>query len=104
MILLLKAGAKEDNWLKRQLIYKQIELNEKYHNQGGQAVKDFANILLHSLPQMFFILLPTLCADFKTALHPQKRIIIMSITVFSAFTFTFSVSSTMLTLFGLRGA
>jgi|APGre2960657404_1045060.scaffolds.fasta_scaffold49078_2 hypothetical protein len=53
------ASGKKDSWLKKQLIYKQIELNEKYHNRGGgEALKDFADILLHSLPQIFFILLP----------------------------------------------
>ena len=96
----LKAGAKHDNWLRRQLIYKQIELNEKYHNQGGQAVKDFADILLHSLPQIFFILLPIFALILKLLYIRRKNYYYVNHGIFSIHFYIFWFL-TMLILFGL---
>ena len=72
----LKAGNNKDGWVRRQLIYKEIELNEKYNNEGGTVLKDYANILLHSLPQMLFILLPLFALDTEIALYPQERLLL----------------------------
>jgi Protein of unknown function (DUF3667) len=95
----LAAGVK-DNWLKRQLVYKQIELNEKYHNQGGQAVKDFADILLHSLPQIFFILLPIFALILKLLYFRRKNYYYVNHGIFSIHFYIFWFL-TMLILFGL---
>ncbi|MBK9533499.1 MAG: DUF3667 domain-containing protein [Chitinophagaceae bacterium] len=97
----LKAGRKEDGWLKRQLIYKEIELNEKYGTNTGQAFKDFAGILLHSLPQMFFILLPLFAMILKLLYFRSKNYYYVNHGIFSLHFYIFSFI-TMLVLFGLN--
>lgn len=95
------ASGKKDNWFRRQLIYKQIELNEKYQNQGGgQALKDFADILLHSLPQIFFILLPIFAFILKLLYIRRKEFYYVNHGIFSIHFYIFSFI-TMLILFGL---
>ena len=55
---LLKAGVKKDNWLQKMLVYKNIEINEKYRNNSRQAIVNLVNKVQHSIPQMLFLLLP----------------------------------------------
>lgn len=97
----LKADRKEDGWLKRQLIYKEIELNKKYGNNTGQAYKDFAYILLHSLPQLFFILLPLFALILKGLYFRSKDYYYVNHGIFSLHFYIFSFI-TMLVLFGLN--
>lgn len=52
------AAGKNDNWFRRQITYREIEINKKYNNNFSQFFKDFNYLLAHSLPQMFFALLP----------------------------------------------
>jgi hypothetical protein len=95
------AAGNKDNWIRRQLIYKQIELNEKYRNQGGgQALKDFADILLHSLPQIFFILLPIFAFILKLLYIRRKEFYYVNHGIFSIHFYIFWFIS-MLILFGL---
>jgi Protein of unknown function (DUF3667) len=54
----IKSGKKDHNWVQRQLIYKEIEINEKFKANPGEGFKTFVELLMHSLPQMFFISLP----------------------------------------------
>lgn len=79
----LATGKKKDNWFRRQLIYKEIELNEKYRDKGGQIVKDFADILLHSLPQIFFILLPLFALILKMLYIRRKEYYYVNHGIFS---------------------
>jgi len=94
------ATGKKDNWLRRQLIYKQIEINEKYPNQGGEALKDYLNILLHSLPQIFFILLPIFALILKLLYIRRKDYYYVNHGIFSIHFYIFSFI-TLLILFGL---
>jgi hypothetical protein len=95
------AAGKKDNWLRRLLIYKQIELNEKYHNRGGgEALKDFADILLHSLPQIFFILLPIFALILKLLYIRKREYYYVNHGIFSIHFYIFWFI-TMLILFGL---
>jgi hypothetical protein len=55
---LIKSGVKKDNWLKRIITYKSIELNEKYHNNARLVITNLLDKLQHSIPQMLFVLLP----------------------------------------------
>jgi hypothetical protein len=97
----LASGKRKDNWVRRLLIYKQIELNKKYHNLGKeQAVKDFLNILLHSLPQIFFILLPIFALILKILYIRRKEYYYVNHSIFSIHFYIFSFI-TMLILFGL---
>ncbi len=79
----LDAGKVKDNWLRRQLIYKNIELNERYQNQGWQVLKDFQNIFLHSLPQIFFILLPLFALILKLLYIRRKEYYYVNHGIFS---------------------
>lgn len=69
---LLKAGVENDGWIKRAFVYKQIELDEKYHRDGNKVIASFINALLHSFPQMLFISLP-LFALFLKLLYFRKK-------------------------------
>jgi hypothetical protein len=94
------ASDKKDNWMRRQLIYKQIELNEKYPNQRGEALKDYLNILLHSLPQVFFILLPLFALILKLLYIRRKEYYYVNHGIFSIHFYIFFFL-TLLILFGL---
>ena len=69
---LLKAGVKKHNWLERTLVYKQLELNEKYQHDGNKILTSFINSLVHSFPQMLFISLP-LFALFLKLLYIRRK-------------------------------
>lgn len=97
----LNSGKKKHNWFQRQLIYKEIELNEKYHNEGGKAVKDYANILLHSLPQMLFFLLPLFALILKMLYIRRKDFYYVNHSIFSIHFYIFSFI-TMLVIFALN--
>lgn len=95
------ASGRKDSWVKRQLIYKQIKLNEKYEHQGGgQALKDFSDILLHSLPQIFFILLPIFAFILKLLYIRRREYYYVNHGIFSLHFYIFWFIA-MLVLFGL---
>ena len=62
---MLASGKKDHNWLQRQLIYKEIAMNEKYNNDPAEILKAFKHTLVHSFPQMLFISLPLLALILK---------------------------------------
>jgi hypothetical protein len=55
---LIKKGVVKPSWLKREITYKQIELNNKYHDHEGKFLSDFLESVQHHFPQMLFISLP----------------------------------------------
>ena len=55
---LMAGGGKKDNWLKRTLVYKEIEINEKYSKDRSKFLVEFFNTLMHHFPQMLFVSLP----------------------------------------------
>jgi hypothetical protein len=97
----LKTGAAKNGWLMRKLIYKQIDLNERYNNEGGDFVKDYLNILLHSLPQLLFILLPLFALILKFLYKGQKEYFYVNHSIFTIhiYIFTFIL---MLVMFGIK--
>ena len=90
----------KDNWLMRQLTYKQIEISQKYKDEGGRAITEYLNILLHSLPQMFFILLPLFALILKLLYRRRKEYYYVNHSIFSIHFYIFTFIS-MLILFGL---
>jgi len=96
----LRSGKKEHNWFQRQLIYKNIEVNEKYKGNVKEAFSAFANILFHSLPQMFFILLPLFAGILKLLYIRQKRYYYVNHGIFSVHFYIFSFIA-MLFMFSL---
>jgi len=99
---LLKSGAKKHNWLQRQFIYKEIEINEKFKDRPGETFIDLGNILLHSLPQMFFISLPIFAFWLKLLYIRRKEYYYVNHAIFSIHFFNF-IFIAMLVLFGLIG-
>lgn len=96
----LRSGKKDHNWLQRQFIYKEIELNEKYGNNANLVSKEYLKILLHSLPQMFFILLPLFALILKLLYIRRKEYYYVNHSIFSIHFYIFCFI-TMLVMFGL---
>ncbi len=96
----LLSGKKKHNWLQRQMIYKEIELNEKYGNNANLVTKQYLNILLHSLPQMFFILLPLFALILKLLYIRRKDYYYVNHSIFSIHFYIFCFI-TMLLMFAL---
>ncbi len=97
---LLKSGAKKHNWLQRQFIYKEIEINEKFKDRPGDTFISLSNILLHSLPQMFFISLPIFAFWLKLLYIRRKEYYYVNHSIFSLHFYNF-IFIAMLALFGL---
>lgn len=97
---LLRTGKKKHNWFERQLIYKNIEINEKFKGRRNEIFTTFTEILLHSLPQMFFILLPLFAAILKLLYIRRKNYYYVNHGIFSIHFYIFSFIA-MLILFGL---
>ncbi len=96
----LLSGKKKHNWLQRQFVYKEIELQEKYGNNNKLVTKEYLRILLHSLPQMFFILLPLFALILKLLYHRRKVFYYVNHSIFSIHFYIFCFI-TMLLMFGL---
>lgn len=86
---LFAAGAKKHNWLERKLIYKYIELNEKYHNNSKEILNALSTTLLHSLPQMLFVSLPFLALILKLLYIRRKQFYYVSHFIFSIHLYVF---------------
>lgn len=97
---LLAAGIKKHNWFERQLIYKEIGLNVKYHNNTKEITNSFRTKLLHSIPQMLFISLPLLALVLKLIYIRRKQFFYISHAIFSIYFYIFLFLA-MLVLFGI---
>lgn len=96
----LRSGKKDHNWLQKQLVYKNIEINEKFKNNRNDILNAFVNILFHSLPQMFFILLPLFAGILKLLYIRRKNYYYVNHGIFSIHFYIFSFIA-MLIMFGL---
>jgi hypothetical protein len=85
----LNAGVKKHNWIQRQFIYKEIDINEKYNSDSKQVAKAFKSKLLHSLPQMLFISLPLLALILKLMYVRRKQFYYVSHGIFSMHLYIF---------------
>jgi len=97
---LLRSGKKKHNWFERQLIYKNIEINEKFKGRRSEIFTTFTEILLHSLPQMLFILLPLFAGILKLLYIRRQNYYYVNHGIFSIHFYIFSFI-TMLVIFGL---
>ena len=97
---LLQSGKKKHNWFERQLIYKNIEINEKFKGHRQEIFSTFSGILLHSLPQMLFILLPLFALILKLLYIRRKNYYYVNHGIFSIHFYIFSFIA-MLVIFGL---
>ena len=96
----LRSGKKKHNWFERQLVYKNIEIDEKFKGHRKDILSTFSNILLHSLPQMFFILLPLFALLLKLLYIRRKNYYYVNHAIFSVHFYIFSFIA-MLVIFGL---
>lgn len=81
--------AREQNWFKRQLIYKELELNEKYHNNKLEIFNAIKEGLMHKLPQMLWISLPLLALIMKLMYVRRKQFYYVSHIIFSIHLYIF---------------
>jgi hypothetical protein len=95
-----RSGKVEHNWFTRQLMYKMIDINDKYKNDSGGAVSAFFYELVHSLPQMVFISLPIFALLLKLLYIRRKEYYYVSHGIFSLHFYIF-IFIAMLVMFGL---
>ena len=95
----IKAG-KKYNWLEKQLVYKNIELNKKYKNKPGSLISDLSNKLQHSIPQMLFVLLPLFALLLKLLYIRRKNFYYTDHAIFTIHFYIF-VFIDMLLIFGI---
>ena len=97
----LASGAADHGWFQRQLIYKQIDINNKYKNDPNQIGKAFQNTLIHSLPQILFVSLPLLALILKLMYVRRKQFYYVGHGIFSLHLYIF-VFIALLVMFGLN--
>jgi hypothetical protein len=85
----LAKNHQKEGWFKRHLAYKQIELTEKYRNQGGKFITDFIESILHHFPQMLFVSLPFVALLLKLLYMRQKKFYYVSHAIFTIHLYIF---------------
>lgn len=70
---LLKAGAVNDSWLKRQDTYKRLEINDRYKNNFVRVNEEIFEATLHSIPRIMILSLPFLALWLKLIYARQKQ-------------------------------
>jgi hypothetical protein len=81
--------ARQQSWFKRQLIYKELELNEKYHNNKLEIFSAIKEGLLHKMPQMLWISLPLLALILKLMYIRRGQFYYVSHIIFSIHLYIF---------------
>jgi hypothetical protein len=98
---LVKAGTKKSSWIERIIAYKGIELNEKYHNNTRLLFVNLLGKLLHSIPQMLFVLLPLFALLLKLLYIRHKEFYYTDHAIFTIHFYIF-VFIEMLLIFGFK--
>ncbi len=96
----LKAG-KAHNWFERKMMYKLIDLNNKYKGRKLEAFKDFKELMLHSLPQLLFISLPLLALLLKLLYIRRREFYYVNHGIFSLHLYIF-IFLALLVIFSLN--
>ena len=86
---LLAKGIKKHNWIERTLIYKEIEMNEKYKSNQQEIIRSFVSTLVHTFPQMLFISLPLFALLLKLLYIRRKQYFYGSHAIFSIHFYVF---------------
>lgn len=86
----LQSGKKKHNWVMRQLVYKQLDLNKKYNNDSRLIVRAFMDKIMHSLPQMLFVSLPFFALLLKWLYFRNKKLFYVDHLVFTVHFYIFS--------------
>ena len=80
---ILSKGIKKHNWLERQIIYKEIEINEKYQNNVNRFSSALFSIFTHSFPQILFVSLPIFALLLKLLYIRRKNFYYVSHGIFA---------------------
>lgn len=86
---LIKAGKIQDYWLKREMIYKQFEINEKYKSDPNKILNSLVIIFIHNIPQMLFISLPLFALFLMLLYWSRKEFYYASHAIFSIHLYIF---------------
>ena len=86
----LQSGKKKHNWVMRQLVYKQLDINKKYNNDSRLIVRAFMDKIMHSLPQMLFVSLPFFALLLKWLYFRKKTLFYVDHLVFTVHFYIFS--------------
>lgn len=97
----LASGRKKHNWLERQLTYKEISMNEKYHYNTQAMTHAFRESLVHSIPQMLFVSLPLLALLLKLLYIRRRQFYYVNHGIFSLHLYIF-IFIDLLAIFSLR--
>ena len=87
---LLRTGVKKHNWLERTLVYKDIEINEKYKNDQSKILNTLGSILIHSFPQMLFISLPLFALMLQLLYIRRKQFYFANHAIFAVHLYIFT--------------
>lgn len=85
----LRFGKKQDAWVQKKLVYKEIELNEKFKNHPEEIIGSIGEALLHKLPQMLFVSLPLLALLLRLLYIRRKEFYYVSHGIFSIHLYIF---------------
>jgi len=85
----LKSGAKKHNWFERQLVYKELDVNEKYGRDQNLILKSFLEKFTHNLPQLLFVLLPLLALILKLIYIRRKQFYYVDHAIFTIHLYVF---------------
>ena len=95
------AKGRSDGWLLKALMYKQIEINEKYNQDPKAALSAMINIFLHSIPQILFISLPLFALLLNILYFRKKQFYYVNHAIFTIHLFVF-VFIALLFVFGIN--
>jgi hypothetical protein len=84
------ASKDRDSWLKRRLVYKEIDSNEKIRENPDEALEKFSESLLHRLPYMLFVSLPLFALILKLVYIRRKQFFFSDHGVFTIHLYIFS--------------
>ncbi|MEP6677376.1 MAG: DUF3667 domain-containing protein [Ferruginibacter sp.] len=97
----LSAGTIHDGWIKRTFMYKQIELSQKYRGKQRELISVFANMLLHSTPQLLFVSLPLFALLLQLLYVRRKQYYYVNHAIFTVHLFIF-IFIALLAIFGIN--
>ncbi len=97
---ILKIGVKKHNWIERQMVYKNIELKEKYGSDPKLILVELINRFMHTLPQMLFVLLPLFALILKLVYVRRKQFYYVDHVIFTIHLYIF-IFLVMMVTFGL---
>jgi hypothetical protein len=86
---LLQAGVKKHNWFERQLVYKNIELKEKYSSDAKLIIRALLNKFMHLIPQILFVLLPLFALILKLVYTRRKQFYYVDHVIFTLHLYIF---------------